>query len=147
MMRAVLGFVVGVILWMPAFFLIVFLVALGWPEYAAHGQVWFDTGVYTFEAPMSVVNATSWALAAVFAGWVAVAIARRPHAAWALAAVLALYLGFSAPVSVLAQLSLVVQRRRGGPRRAGRAAGEQARTRLCSARLRSSLTRATCSSG
>ena len=89
-----LGFVIGVVLWMPAFFLLVFLVSLVWPEYASHGRVWFETGVYTFAAPMSVVNATAWALAAVFAGWVAAAVARRPQAAWVLAAVLALYLGF-----------------------------------------------------
>ena len=94
MVRGVLGFVIGLVLWMPAFFLIVFLVSLAWPEYASHGRVWFESGVYTFEAPMSVVNATSWALAALFAGWVAVAVARRPQAAWALAAVLAVYLGF-----------------------------------------------------
>ena len=127
MVRGVLGFVIGVALWMPAFFLIVFLVSLAWPEYASHGRVWFETGVYTFAAPMSVVNATAWALAAVFAGWVAVAVARRPQAAWALAAVLALYLGFLHLYLYLAQLSLVVQRRRSGARRAGRAAGEQAR--------------------
>jgi len=94
MLRGVLGFAIGVVLWMPVFFLLVFLVALVWPEYASHGRTWFETGVYTFEAPMSVVNATSWALAAVSAGWIAVAIARHPRAAWALAAVLALYLGF-----------------------------------------------------
>ena len=94
MVRGVLGFVIGVVLWMPAFFLLVFLVSLVWPEYASHGRVWFETGVYTFAAPMSVVNATAWALAAVFAGWVAAAVARRPQAAWVLAAVLALYLGF-----------------------------------------------------
>ena len=48
MVRGVLGFVVGVVLWMPTFFLIVFLVSLAWPEYASHGRVWFETGVYTF---------------------------------------------------------------------------------------------------
>ena len=56
MVRGVLGFVIGVVLWMPAFFLLVFLVALGWPEYASHGRVWFETSVFTFDAPMAVVN-------------------------------------------------------------------------------------------
>ena len=94
MVRGVLGFVVGVIVWMPAFFLIVFLVALVWPEYAAHGRVWFETGVFTFDTPMSVVNIIGWVLAETFAGWAAVAVARRPEPAWALAAVIALYLAF-----------------------------------------------------
>jgi hypothetical protein len=93
MVRGVLGFVVAAAVWMPAFFLLTFAVAFAWPAYAVHGRTWFETGVFTFGPPMAVVNIVCWALAEVFAGWVAVAIARRREAAWGLAAVLALYLG------------------------------------------------------
>ena len=41
---------------------------------------------------MAALNVVCWVLAEVFAGWLAVAIGRRREAAWALAAVLALYL-------------------------------------------------------
>ena len=41
---------------------------------------------------MAAYNAACWALAEVLAGWIAVAVARRRQVAWALAAVLALYL-------------------------------------------------------
>ena len=47
MVRAVLGFVVGGILWMPVFFALTFAVAFVWPAYAAHGRTWFETGVFT----------------------------------------------------------------------------------------------------
>ena len=76
MVRGVLGFVIGAVLWMPAFFLVVF----SWRSdrrSTRRGQVWFEHQRLHLRAAMSVVNATAWALAAVFAGWVAVAIARR----------------------------------------------------------------------
>ena len=92
MVRAVLGFVIAAVLWMPAFFALTFLVAFVWPAYAVHGGTWFETGVFTFEPPMAAVNVVCWVLAEVLAGWIAVAIARRRQAAWALGAVLALYL-------------------------------------------------------
>ncbi len=93
MVRGVLGFAAAALAWMPAFFALTTLVAFLWPAYAAHGRIWFETGVFTFEPPMAVVNVVCWVLAEVFAGWLAVVIARRREAAWALAAVLALYLG------------------------------------------------------
>ena len=92
MLRAVLGFVVAAVLWMAAFFALTVAVAAAWPAYAEHGRTWFQSGVFTFEPPMAVLNIGAWALAEVFAGWVAVAIGRRREVAWALAAVLALYL-------------------------------------------------------
>ena len=92
MVRAVLGFVVAGLVWMPAFFALTFGIAFVWPAYAVHGRTWFETGVFTFQPPMAAVNVLFWALAAVLAGWVAVAIARRREPAWALAAVIALYL-------------------------------------------------------
>jgi hypothetical protein len=93
MLRVVIGFVVGLVVWMPVFFGLARLIALVWPEYAANGRVWFETGRYDFPAPMSVVNVVCWALAATVAGWLAAAIARRSEAAWALSVALALYLG------------------------------------------------------
>lgn len=93
MLRAVTGFIVGAVLWMPAFFAMTAFVAFLWPAYAVHGRTWFETGVFTFEPAMAVINVVCWALAAVLAGWLVAAIARRREAAWVLAAVLTLYLG------------------------------------------------------
>jgi len=42
---------------------------------------------------MAALNVLCWALAAVLAGWVTAAIARRREPVWALAVVLASYLG------------------------------------------------------
>ena len=122
MVRAVLGFIVGAVFWMTIFFVLTFSVAFVWPAYAEHGRTWIDSGVFTFEPPMAAVNVVAWALAEVFAGWVAVAIARRREAAWALAAVLALYLAALHLVLYLADLSVVVQRGGRRARCAGRAA-------------------------
>jgi len=94
MVRAALGFVIAAVLWMPAFFVMTFLIAFVWPAYAEHGQTWFETGVFTFEPPMAVLNVICWALADVLAGWLAVAIGRRREVAWVLAVALALYLSF-----------------------------------------------------
>lgn len=92
MVRAVLGFLVGVIVWMPAFFLLAALGNFVWPEYRTHAQAWFENNVFTFPAPMAAYNAVCWAAAAVLAGWIAVAIGRRRQVAWILAAALGLYL-------------------------------------------------------
>lgn len=94
MTRAVLGFLAGVLVWMPAFFLFAGLGSFVWPEYRTHAQAWFETDVFTFPAPMAAYNAVCWAAAEVLAGWVAVAVGRRYGVAWALAAVLELYLSF-----------------------------------------------------
>ena len=93
MIRALLGLLAGVIVWMPAFFLLAGLGNLIWPEYTTHAQAWFEDDVFTFPAPMAAYNAVCWAAAEVLAGWVAVAVGRRRQVAWTLAAVLALYLG------------------------------------------------------
>ena len=92
MVRGVLGFAAGVIVWMPVFFLLAALGNFIWPQYTTHAQAWFEQNVFTFPAPMAAYNAACWALAEVLAGWIAVAVARRRQVAWALAAVLALYL-------------------------------------------------------
>ena len=92
MVRGLLGFVIAAAAWLAAFFVMTFGVAFVWPGYAAHGSTWFESGVFTFEPPMAVVNVVCWALAEVLAGWLAVAIARRREPMWALAAVLAGYM-------------------------------------------------------
>ncbi len=93
MLRAVLGFFVAAVAWLAAFLALTFSVAFLWPAYAAHGSTWFESGVFTFEPPMAALNVACWVLAEVLAGWLAVAVGRRPEVAWALAAALALYLG------------------------------------------------------
>jgi hypothetical protein len=92
MVRAALGFIVAAIAWMAAFFTMTFSVAFVWPAYAVHGRTWFESGLFTFEPRMAVLNVVGWALADVLAGWLAVAVGRRREVVWALAAVLALYL-------------------------------------------------------
>ena len=92
MWRAALGFVAGAVIWMVAFFAMTFSVAFAWPAYAVHGRTWFESRVFTFEPAMAAVNVVCWALAAVAAGWIAAAIARRREPVWALAAVIAAYL-------------------------------------------------------
>jgi hypothetical protein len=94
MVRPVLGFVAGAVAWMAAFVALTFAIAFAWPAYAVHGQTWFESGVFTFEPPMAVVNVVCWALAAVLGGWLTASIARRPEPVWALAIVLAGYLSF-----------------------------------------------------
>ena len=94
MMRGVLGFVVGAIAWMPAFFVLAGLVGnLVWSDYGTHAEVWFEQRTYTFASSMSVLHVLCWALAAVLAGWLAVAIGRQRKVAWALAGVIAAYAG------------------------------------------------------
>jgi len=92
MWRVALGFLAGAVAWMAAFLVLTFSIAFVWQAYAVHGQRWFGTGVFTFEPPMAVLNVVCWALAALLAGWVTVAIARRREPAWVLAVVLAGYL-------------------------------------------------------
>ncbi len=92
MWRAVLGFVVGALLWLPAFFLLASLGNFVWPDYGMHGQAWFEQNVFTFPPPMAAYNAACWAVAEVLVGWAAVAVGKRREAAWALAAVIGIYL-------------------------------------------------------
>jgi MFS family permease len=92
MLRAVVGFGAGVIVWMPAFFILAGLGNLIWAEYTIHAQTWFNESVFTFPAAMAAYTAACWAVAEVLAGWVAVAVGRRRQAAWVLAAAVALYM-------------------------------------------------------
>ncbi|HEX6996599.1 MAG TPA: hypothetical protein VF322_00550 [Gammaproteobacteria bacterium] len=95
MVRGVLGVVIGGIVWMPVFFILAWLPASVWPDYARSGATWFDAGVYTFTASMSVLNAVLWLVASIVAGWLAALVARRREAAWALAVLVMLYMCFN----------------------------------------------------
>jgi hypothetical protein len=92
MVRAALAFVLGAVVWMAAFLLLTIGVAFVWPAYRVHGRTWFESGIFTFEPPMAVLNVVCWVLAAVLAGWLTGAVARRPEPVWALAVVLEGYL-------------------------------------------------------
>ena len=95
MVRGVLGFVVGVVLWMPAFFLDrVPRVARVAGVRVARAGVVRNGRLTRSSAPMSVVNATCWVVGGGVRGLGRRRGCRRPQAAWALAAVLAVYLGF-----------------------------------------------------
>lgn len=92
MIRAVLGFIVAAVVWMPAFFALARLGFFIWPDYETHARAWLDDGVFTFPSAMAAYNVVCWALAEVLAGWLAVAIGKRREVGWVLAAVLTLYL-------------------------------------------------------
>ncbi|HEX7236929.1 MAG TPA: hypothetical protein VF405_08210 [Gammaproteobacteria bacterium] len=92
MIRAVLGFVVAAAVWFPAFFTLARLGFFIWPDFETHARAWLEQGVFTFPAPMAAYNVVCWALAHVIVGWLGVAIGGRREVAWALAAVIALYL-------------------------------------------------------
>ena len=91
MVRAVVGFIAGAAIWMPAFFVLASLGNFVWSDYGTHAQTWFEQRTYTFPSAMSAFNALCWALAGALAGWLAVAIGRRREVAWALAVVIASY--------------------------------------------------------
>ena len=92
MVRSVLGVVVGAVAWMLVFFLLCMVLAQFWPDYALHGRTWFRERVFTFTPPMAVCNLLFWIVADSAAGWLAMTIARRRAALWALAVLLTAYL-------------------------------------------------------
>jgi len=94
MVRGVLGVIVGAVVWMFGFVGLGIALAAVWPDYAAHGSVWFQQHVYEFTTGMSAVNASFWVLAEIVAGALAVLIAARRQAGWVLAAVIGLYLAY-----------------------------------------------------
>jgi hypothetical protein len=94
MVRSVLGIVVGAAVWMYGFLCITIGVSLFWPDYAAHGRMWFQQHVYEFTNGMSVVNASAWIIAEAGAGALAVLIAARREAGWVLAAIIGIYLAY-----------------------------------------------------
>jgi multisubunit Na+/H+ antiporter MnhB subunit len=94
MVRSVMSVVVGAVVWMVVFLCVTVSLAQFWPEYAAHGRVWFQQHVYEFTTGMSVVNASFWVLSEIVAGALAVLIAARRQAGWVLASVIGLYLAY-----------------------------------------------------
>jgi len=94
MVRSVIGIVVGAVLWMTAFLSFARGLTLLWPDYAQQVQIWITVHRYAFTPAMSICNALFWILAEMLAGWITVLIARRREAAWVLAGVIGLYLGF-----------------------------------------------------
>jgi hypothetical protein len=92
MVRGIVGFVVGIVVWMPVFFVLSGLGNLIWPEYGMHVDRWFDQNMFTFPPPMAAYNVACWAAAAMVAGSTAAAVGRRRQVAWLLAAAIGLYM-------------------------------------------------------
>ena len=92
MVRAVLGVLIGAIAWTAAFYVLAILLSLLWPDYASHGRVFINEGVFTFTSPMACFNLLFWVLAEIGAGWVAMKISKRSGTVWVLAGLLGVYL-------------------------------------------------------
>lgn len=92
MLRSILGVVVGVIVWMVAFYALAMGLAELWPDYAIHGRQWVRLGVFDFTPPMACCNLAFWALAEMGAGWATAKISSRRGAVWVLAGLLGIYL-------------------------------------------------------
>ena len=92
MVRSILGVVLGALLWMVAFYTLAIALSELWPSYAIHGRQWMREGVFTFTPLMACANLVMWALAEIFAGWVAAKIAKRREAVWVLAGLIGIYL-------------------------------------------------------
>ena len=65
-----------------------------WPEYAVYAKQFRQDGSFIFTPPTAVCNLIFWVLGEVFAGWVAMKIARRREAVWILAAILGVFLAY-----------------------------------------------------
>ena len=92
MVRSVLAVVIGVVLWMVAFYALATGLALLWPDYAIHGRQWVREGAFTFTPLMAFCNLVLWVLAEIGAGWMAAKISKRRGAVWVLAGLLGIYL-------------------------------------------------------
>jgi hypothetical protein len=92
MARAVLGVLVGAIVWMAGFYVCVLVLAQLWSDYAVHGRQWTTQGVFTFTPVMACCNLLFWALAAVAAGWACAKLGKRRSSLWVLAGLLGIYL-------------------------------------------------------
>jgi hypothetical protein len=92
MVRGVVGVLGGLIVWQIGFFILAWLLARIWPDYAVAGRSYLTTAVYAFAVPMAACNIVFWIVTEIAAGWTATVIAKRREAAWALAAMLLLYM-------------------------------------------------------
>ncbi len=81
MVRGILGFVGGGVVWWMSFFGLARLLYSFWPAYATTAHEFMVTGVSGFTTPMYACNAVFWVLAEIAAGWIAVVIARRRESA------------------------------------------------------------------
>src|SRR5262245_37742969 len=91
MLRTIVGVVVGAVAWLAIFFLLVFALAVIWPDYRGPGQLWQDQGLFTFTTPMACCMLIFWAIGDVGAGWTVMRIARRRAALWVLAGAIFAY--------------------------------------------------------
>jgi hypothetical protein len=92
MVRSIVGVVIGVLIWMAAFYALASGLAQLWPDYAIHGRQWVKEGVFTFTPLMACCNVVFWVLGEAGAGWVTAKISRRGAAIWVLAGLLGIYL-------------------------------------------------------
>jgi hypothetical protein len=92
MVRSALGVVVGVVLWMVAFYALAIGLAQLWPDYAIHARQWVREGAFTFTPRMALCTLILWVLAEIGAGWVAAKISKWRGAVWVLAGLLGIYL-------------------------------------------------------
>lgn len=92
MMRNVLGFVAGAVVWMVGFFVLATALAQLWPDYAIHARQWVREGAFTFTAPMACCNLVLWVVVEIGAGWAAAKISRHRGAVWLLAGLIGIYL-------------------------------------------------------
>lgn len=90
--RVVLGVVTGAVVWMVGFYALTTLLVHLWPDYALHARQWLRESAFTFTPAMACCNLLLWALAEIGAGWAAMRVAKRPHAAWILAGLVGTYL-------------------------------------------------------
>lgn len=94
MVRSGIGIVVGAAAWMVAFFTQASILVQAWPDYAVRAAAWMDSQSFEFTTGQSWFNLVFWVTAEIFAGWLAVVIARRREAAWVLAALLGAYMAY-----------------------------------------------------
>src|SRR5262245_1728566 len=94
MVRSGIGIVIGAAAWMFAFFAQASILMRAWPDYALQVTAWMDTRQFTFTTEQGWFNLAFWLVAEIFAGWLAVVIARRREAAWVLAALLGAYMAY-----------------------------------------------------
>lgn len=95
MFRNVLGVLTGLVVWIPAFFILGWVLLLVWPAYGAAADTWGSSGRYELTPAMSAFNVLFWILAEILAGWLAVVIAKRGGVAYVLAAVMLAVMSFN----------------------------------------------------
>src|SRR5688572_16940526 len=95
MLRSVLGVLAGLLVWVPAFYVLAWLLLLVWPAYAAAAETFRISGGYDFTPAMSAFNVIFWMVAEILAGWLAVVIARRRAVAYVLAALMFAIMSFN----------------------------------------------------